>query len=179
MRKIEIGQKFGFLEVISLETPMLTPKGKPSGAYVICRCKCGREVVVYRGRLFKGETKTCGRKICTKQSRRETYEKKYSMIYSKTSDGYLRVNIGRKRVLVHRFMMEQYLGRELDKNEIVHHLNGIKTDNRIENLEVLLNSDHTKSHAERLIEIAVLKKLVRELQDKIKQLEQEKIKLIS
>ena len=179
MIKIEIGQKFGFLEVIGLETPEFTTKGKPSRAYVICRCKCGWEVVVSKARIFKGDTKTCGNEKCSKQSRRETYEKKYSMIYSKTSDGYLRVNIGRKRVLVHRFMMERYLGRELGKNEIVHHLNGIKTDNRIENLEVLLSSDHTKSHAERLIEIAVLKKLVYELQEKIKQLEQEKIKLIS
>ncbi len=179
MKNINIGQKFGFLEVISLKTSMLTPKGKPSRAYVVCRCSCGKEKVIYRGRLFKGDAKTCGSKKCKAQSFILAWKKKDSYRHRKTSDGYIRVRINRKDFLAHRLIMEKHLGRKLGKDEIVHHLNGIKTDNGIENLEVLLNSDHTKSHAERLIEIALLKKLVYELQDKIKQLEQEKIKLIS
>jgi len=51
-----------------------------------------------------------------------------------------------KYVYEHRWLMEQHIGRKLLKNEHVHHINGNTTDNRIENLEILSNSDHAKIH---------------------------------
>lgn len=52
----------------------------------------------------------------------------------------------RKVVLVHRELMEQHLGRKLSKTEVVHHINENKTDNRIENLQVLSHRQHIRHH---------------------------------
>lgn len=175
MRAIEIGEKFGFLKVVSLDTDKRTPKGKASRAYAACQCKCGKVVTVRRGMLFNGERKTCGQKKCSAASFVENMGYKGVVRYL-TSDGYKRVHgAGWKRE--HRVVMEAFLGRSLTIDEVVHHRNGVRTDNRIENLELCSRSDHSKAHHEIKVEVRELRDRVQELEKKICLLTRESVRL--
>jgi hypothetical protein len=118
-----------------------------NGKVVNC-AKCGKEI--YRNPHNMLAKNYCSYD-CKNASQRGTTRGKGNRFIR--SDGYVAVwcpthptianRTNRNRyVLEHRLVMESSIGRNLTKKEHVHHKNGIKTDNRIENLEVVSDSMH-------------------------------------
>lgn len=103
------------------------------------RLRSGREECIedFRKRMF------CSRECFFKHNSGEHHWRWKGGI-KRRPDGYLRNS--KTDEYIHRETMEHYLGRKLRKEECIHHINGNPSDNRIENLEILTNSEHKKLH---------------------------------
>jgi hypothetical protein len=55
------------------------------------------------------------------------------------------------QILEHRLVMQRALGRPLERNETIHHINGDKADNRLENLQLRVGR-HGKGVAHRCLD---------------------------
>jgi hypothetical protein len=75
---------------------------------------------------------------------------------STSLDGYVDIKLPDGRIVAeHRVVMEQSLGRPLLRGETVHHVNGIRDDNRLENLELWYSPQPYGQRVEDLIRYAV------------------------
>lgn len=62
------------------------------------------------------------------------------------NEGYKIIVINGRRVREHRHLIQLQIGRKLKANEIVHHINGNRSDNRINNLSIMTRNQHTSIH---------------------------------
>ena len=136
------GQKFGSLTVIELH-------GTDAGHTVWqCLCQCGRTTNVRDGNLQSGAVRSCGCLIYQRGAEHPNWRRGFTI----TSEGYKRLLLSddtreKRYEAEHRLVMAEALGRTLDSDEIVHHINRVRTDNRLENLVVLSREEHAALHA--------------------------------
>ena len=148
-----IGKKFHKLFVLDVGKIKKTSFGTIK--YWKCKCDCGKETEVPANRLVTGKTKSCG---CFRRARgeRNVRENHPSWKGGKhIKDGYIflldkdhpnRNCMG--YVAEHVLVMSKHLGRALIKGENVHHKNGQKDDNRIDNLELWSHSHSSGQRVE-------------------------------
>ena len=64
----------------------------------------------------------------------------------KSLGGYNYIKLNGKRKKLSRYLLEKKIKRKLTPYEIVHHKNGVKDDDRIDNLEIMNKEGHTSLH---------------------------------
>jgi uncharacterized small protein (DUF1192 family) len=73
-------------------------------------------------------------------------------------------------MMEHRLIAEQQIGRFLESSEVVHHLDGDKTNNDPSNLKVLQRGAHLSRHFDALPELAKLRQRIADLEAEIEQM---------
>lgn len=114
-------------------------KGKPRT--VMCR-NCAQRLAIkaiigkpgHPGKRWDSNHNWTGGKVKTKKG--------YIKVKLKPDDFFYSMTAQAAYVFEHRLIMAQHLGRCLHRWELVHHKNGIKDDNRIQNLQLVTNERH-------------------------------------
>jgi len=73
-------------------------------------------------------------------------EQESLLFEKKLSNGYYKIKVNNVWMFEHTWIVQDFLGRNLNEDERIHHINGIKTDNHIENLALFTKSQHSHFH---------------------------------
>ena len=136
----DIGARYGRLVVLAYGRH----EAKNGHSMITCLCDCGAQKNIWAHLLTAGVTQSCGclhkemmqgrvgDKHANWKGGRSIHEGGYVLIKKRSHpnaqiDGY---------IFEHIFIMSEFLGRPLRENENVHHRNGFKDDNRLDNLEL-------------------------------------------
>lgn len=126
----------------------------------IFRCDCGVSKPMRKANTVNGRALSCG---CSKKGSGNGRWKG-----GEITDGHGRVLIYSPdhpnpsycgtHVYRYRLVMEKHIGRFLTSQEIVHHINRDHSDDRIENLELMSQSEHMKLHWKEMQDVKANKK---------------------
>lgn len=115
-----------------------------------------------KGKKTSDETKLklsialTGRKMSkeTVEKMAEAHRLKGAGHTKKRHDGYVQVYYPKHHrsnksgyVMEHILIMEEHIGRHLNPDEVVHHINFVRNDNRIENLKIMTKTEHMSFHS--------------------------------
>ncbi len=154
------GEKFQRLSVIKRVENTGYCKSRPNGKPTWkCECQCGVIINVMGDSLRSGHTKSCGclnRELSIKRTLGMNGKKSFSWKGGryKTGMGYIYIytpehpySTKAGYILEHRSIIEKYLDRILSPFEVVHHRDGDKSNNDINNLMLFNNNtDHLNHH---------------------------------
>jgi hypothetical protein len=130
------------------------PSG-PSQKFCSNKCRLGEVACKFCNKVFvsqwqsrRGEAKGYCSKRCWYDDKRDEDKESissggYVLVYMRPEHEFASMRMSGGRVLKHRLVMAESLGRPLLSNESVHHVNGDRQDNRLENLQ-LMTSSHPK-----------------------------------
>lgn len=108
-----------------------------------------------RRRLMKGRkfSPEVGRKISEAKSSKFDGMNGYGKPKKRCTDGYMAVHAPKHPhatkegyVMLHTVLMERAIGRYLNENEVVHHINHVRDDSRLENLRLMDKHEHMSMH---------------------------------
>lgn len=113
--------------------------------------RCGKTFLCTPSRVAKAKNVHCSNK-CAGMTYKEQHLGRYNGGRT-TSRGYVLIKMPEHHaanpngyVPEHRYVMEEHLGRPLRRDEQVHHRDGNKANNAIENLQIVTPSEHTLLH---------------------------------
>jgi len=163
-----VGERFGRLII----SGRVTTKSSDGHALFLCKCDCGKAKTVRYDHLKRNERRSivssCG---CWQTEVMRIRGERYRMENhpqwkggSLVSQGYRIIRVeSKKRMREHRAIWEKVNG-PIPKGFVIHHLNGNKLDNRIENLSCLPLKSH---HGRKAFE--PYEKRIKELELKLKE----------
>lgn len=140
------GTKFTEEHKINLRNALKFQAGKNHPMY---GRKHKKETIKKMSKLQEGKNNSFWGRKHTEKTRKIISVKSWKEGRRIDADGYVRIRIAfpvSKEIMEHRLIAEEILGRQLKSGEMVHHINGVRSDNRPENLLVCTIGYHAWLH---------------------------------